>query len=209
MPVVCPGSPSLSIWRAPQTLCDFENRSKPEGAASGPAKTSAALAHISLVKFCLRASASISEHEDRHCPPKGERASAFVPTTYAGRRAQSCLKSRHREYLRDPTSTPNPRPLHLLYPTTYLLTPPWIHRSWRMETPKMSDRGKPKLKNKKIRNWVRTNPLTHSSPRLQTPSTSLTSRIRHELVYDALPGLEQGVVLVVEGIVGVHRVWDL
>ena len=119
------------------------------------------------------------------------------------------MTSRHREYLRDPTSTPNPRPLHLLYPTTYLLTPPWIHRSWRMETPKMSDRGKPKLKNKKIRNWVRTNPLTHSSPRLQTPSTSLTSRIRHELVYDALPGLEQGVVLVVEGIVGVHRVWDL
>ncbi len=72
-----------------------------------------------------------------------------VPTRDSSDRSNK-MTSRHREYLRDPTSTPNPRPLHLLYPTTYLLTPPWIHRSWRMETPKMSDKGKPKLKNKKL-----------------------------------------------------------
>ncbi len=59
------------------------------------------------------------------------------------------MTSRHREYLRDPTSTPNPRSLYPQYPTAYLLTPPWIHRSRRMETPKMSDKGKPKLKIRK------------------------------------------------------------
>ncbi len=40
------------------------------------------------VDFCVPTSlASICVHEDRHCPPKGEQASAFVLTTYAGRQA--------------------------------------------------------------------------------------------------------------------------
>ena len=50
------------------------------------------------------------------------------------------MTSRHREYLRDPTSTPNPRLLHLLYLTVSLFTPPWIHRPRRMETLKTSDK---------------------------------------------------------------------